>query len=30
MSTPDELGEAWWEEFRRDMAQNRPRFSSFE
>lgn len=27
MSTPDDLGEAWWEEFRRDMAQNRPRFS---
>lgn len=28
MSAPDDLGQAWWEEFRREMAANRPRFST--
>ncbi len=30
MAEPDDLGEAWWDEFERDLAQNRLRFHEIE
>jgi hypothetical protein len=30
MAESDELGDAWWNEFERDLAQNRPKFREIE